>query len=313
MERPPDAARDAPTERAGFAAAPGTNEFVADLLDRVGDLLEAQHANPFRVRAYHHGAHVVRTLAEPVANLVARDGAASLEHLEGIGWRLGAAIAEIVRTGALRYLDHLEGEVSSEERLQTIPGLGPELAHRIREALHVDSLEALEVAAHDGRLEQVHGVGPRRAQGIREHLELRLGPRRHQVERRPEVAVLLAIDAEYRERADRGEFHLIAPRRFNPDGHAWLPVWHAEREGWSFTAMFSNTGRAHQLGTTRDWVVIFYEHADLHDQATVVTERRGELVGKRVVRGREDECRRCYHRPVDPDVVEWAHHVADTL
>ena len=67
---------------------------------------------------------------------------------------------------------------------------------------------------------------------------------------------------------------------------------HTTRQGWHFTALYSNTARAHQLGHTRDWVVIFHYDDDHHEEAqnTVVTEPRGSLVGHRVVRGREADC-----------------------
>ena len=69
---------------------------------------------------------------------------------------------------------------------------------------------------------------------------------------------------------------------------------HEDRGGWSFTALFSNTARAHDLGMTRDWVVIYFERDGEEDQCTVVTERSGDLTGRRVVRGRETECARLY-------------------
>ncbi len=56
-------------------------------------------------------------------------------------------------------------------------------------------------------------------------------------------------------------------------------------------ALFSNTARAHELGRTGDWVVLFYERNGDSGQCTVVTETRGPLAGRRVVRGRESECR----------------------
>jgi hypothetical protein len=56
------------------------------------------------------------------------------------------------------------------------------------------------------------------------------------------------------------------------------------------TALFSNTARAHALGRTHDWVVLFYERNGDEGQCTVVTETRGPLAGRRVVRGRESEC-----------------------
>ncbi|MDQ2696666.1 MAG: hypothetical protein M3Z21_15085, partial [Pseudomonadota bacterium] len=90
----------------------------------------------------------------------------------------------------------------------------------------------------------------------------------------------------------------IAPRRFNPDGKAWLPVLHTQRGPWSFTALYSNTPRAHELGRTHDWVVVYYYDGHRQEsQHTVVTETRGPLAGRRVVRGRETECRRLYLPP----------------
>ena len=106
---------------------------------------------------------------------------------------------------------------------------------------------------------------------------------------RPAVATLLAADAEYRDGAARGRLRRIAPRRFNPDRQAWLPILHTERDGWQITALFSNTARAHELGRTRDWVVLFYERDGDSGQCTVVTETHGPHAGQRVVRGRESE------------------------
>ena len=108
------------------------------------------------------------------------------------------------------------------------------------------------------------------------------------------VDLLLDIDREYRSAAREGKLRTIAPRRFNPYGEAWLPLLHVDRDGWSFTALFSNTERAHQLAKTHDWVVLHYERDGRARRCTVVTERRGQLAGLRVVRGREQACRRYY-------------------
>lgn len=111
----------------------------------------------------------------------------------------------------------------------------------------------------------------------------------------PGVDILLAIDQEYREKAKAGVLKLIAPRRLNPDGKPWLPVLHTRYGPWHFTALFSNTERARDMHRTHDWVVVYFSLDDGEDgQATVVTERRGSLTGRRVVRGREPECARHY-------------------
>ncbi|HET7362932.1 MAG TPA: hypothetical protein VFJ70_05080 [Burkholderiales bacterium] len=111
----------------------------------------------------------------------------------------------------------------------------------------------------------------------------------------PGVDLLLEVDREYREKAHAGLLPKIAPRRFNPDRVPWLPVLHKRHDPWNFTALFSNTERAHEFHRTYDWVVIFFSDADGEEgQVTVVTERRGDLTGSRVVRGREPECARYY-------------------
>lgn len=269
------------------------NKQAAEIFRECAGILQHQAANPFRVNAYVRAANVLDALQDDVRELLESEGTDGLVKLPGIGEGLAAAIDEIARTGRLSQLDRLRGEASPEALFQTLPGVGRKLAEDIHETLHVDSLEALENAAHDGSLLTVPGIGERRAAAIRAGLVAMLGrgrPRRRRQGRLPAVRLLLEIDAQYRQQAAAGELPKIAPKRFNPEGRAWLPILHAEREGWHFTALFSNTARAHELGRTDDWVVIyFYDDDHQEGQCTVVTETRGPREGERVVRGREDE------------------------
>lgn len=286
-----------------------SNEDVAETLERVADLLEAQDANPFRVRAYRNAVATLRELDRPVRELLDEGGTKALEELPGIGASLASAIRESVYTGRLGMLDRLEGQVSPEDLFTTVPGIGDELARRIHAELAIDTLEELELAAHDGRLEEVDGFGPRRTRAVRESLGNILsrsvrrrarrvdrngGPAPAGESERPPVGVLLDVDQEYRRKAGAGELPTIAPRRFNPEGAPWLPILHTLRGPWHFTALFSNTARAHRLGKTDDWVVLYHERDGHERQATVVTEHQGALAGRRVVRGRERECREHY-------------------
>lgn len=270
------------------------NEDLARRLERIAERLEAQGANPFRVNAYRRGAGTVRAAPEALVDVFVREGLQGLERLPAIGPNIGSLIREYARTGRISLLERLEGAVSAEEVLASVPGLGPKLAHRIHDVLGVETLEELECACHDGRLAGVAGFGPRRVAAIAASVGASLGgAARQRANRagieRPSAAALLAVDAEYRERAQAGTLPRITPRRFNPEGRAWLPILHVESEGWSLTALYSNSARAHRLGKTRDWVVIYADRDGQHDQCTVVSERRGGgLV--RVIRGRELEC-----------------------
>lgn len=274
------------------------NLAIADRLREMADLLHAQGANPFRAGAYRRAADAVARLPHDVRELFDTQGVAGLDTIPGVGKGIASAIAELLNTGRWAQLERLRGTTDPVALFQTIPGVGEDLARRMHDALAVDTLEALEAAAHDGQLELVPGIGPRRAAAIRAALAAMLdrvrrprlpAPAQHE----PPVDLLLEIDRNYRAEAARGTLPTIAPKRFNPAGEAWLPILHADRAGWHFTALFSNTQRAHELGMTQDWVVIYFYDDAHHEegQRTVVTETRGPLVGTRVVRGRERECR----------------------
>lgn len=271
------------------------NADTARMFRECAEILRGQKANPFRINAYIHAAQTLESLRVDARDILEKDGIDGLIRLPAVGKGLAAAIDEIARTGRLTQLDRLRGEAQPENLFQMVPGIGPKLAATIHDALHIETLEALEMAAHDGRLDAIPGIGERRAAAIRAGLAALLtsGRKRATVPRAsPSVDILLDVDEEYRRRAAAGKLPKIAPKRFNPEGEAWLPILHTNKNGWHFTALFSNTARAHELGMTDDWVVLYY-YDDHHEegQNTIVTETHGPLRGKRVVRGREAECR----------------------
>jgi len=282
-----------------------TNCEIADRLASIADLLEAQEANPHRVRSYRSAAQNIRDYDESIAECVRQDDHA-LEEIPGIGSSLAGLIAEYVRTGESQLLNRLQAQAPPEQRFAHVLGIGPELAERVARELGITSLEELEQAAHDGRLAAVKGFGAARVEGVKNALAGMLGTSaKRRADRRtteqpasrdvPPVEVLLDVDAEYRRKAREDTLKKIAPKRFNPEGEAWLPILRTDRGPWRFTALFSNTARAHELGKTNDWVVLYFrKDGGPERQVTVVTGSKGALKGKRVVRGHEKECRRYY-------------------
>ncbi len=271
------------------------NQEMARQFRTAASLLRAQHADRRRIDAYEHGADELDRLGESAAAVYRREGAHGLIALPAIGRGLASAIADVVEFGHWRWLDRLQGDVDPERVLASIPTVGAALAHRIHTELHVESLDELELAIYDGRLGRMRGMGDKRWHAIRDALLARRrspsalasaalpeNPGEHPFP--PTSDTLLSIDAEYRTKADLNHLPTIAPRRFNPTRAHWLPVLHTEREGQHFTAMFSNTARAHELGHIDDWVVVSVDGTDdMH--WTVVTEPAGQRAGQRVVRG----------------------------
>ncbi len=259
-------------------------EIAQHLLDHAREL-EHRDGNLFRVRAYRTAAGVIADHPRPLAGILEDEGRKGLASIRGVGRQLSCALDALIRTGTIRDDD---ATVAPDRLLTSVPGVGNELARRLREELHITSLEELELAVHDGRLGAV-GVGPKRLRGIQDALAVRLGrlPASRKTDDEPSVAELLEIDAEFRKLIERhatvDQDKTTARRRSR-----MLVVGCG---GWQFRAHYADTALAHRLGATRDWVIIDFQDKRRTGQRTVVTETRGPQAGRRVVRGREDECR----------------------
>jgi hypothetical protein len=269
----------------------GVNQDVAGRLEEAARLLQDQGADRYRVGAYLRAASSIRSMQTPVDEVIRVQGLDGLKQLPYVGETIARAIRELVMHGRLPMLDRLRGEADPAALLASVPGIGRVLANRLHEELGLETLADLEAAAHDGRLATLAGFGPKRLAGIRDSLAHRLGRVRVPMipGDTPSVSELLDVDREYREKAAAGELQRIAPRRFNPSGEAWLPILHTRRGTRRYTALFSNTARAHRTGNTRDWVVLYGDNGSGEHRHTVITARYGPLRGRRVVAGREDE------------------------
>jgi len=269
------------------------NQHVAGRLEEAASLLRDQGADPYRVNAYRRAAMTVRGSAEPVDDVFRQKGLEGLKALRGVGDTIARAIRELLVHGRLPMLDRLRGESDPVSLLASVPGIGGTLAERLHDELGLETLADLEAAAHDGRLDTIAGFGEKRLAGIRDSLAHRLGrvpmPAAGPAAS-PPVSELLDVDREYREKVFAGQLQLIAPRRFNPAGEAWLPILHTGRGTRHYTALYSNTARAHGAGKTRDWVVLYHDDGSGERLHTVVTAARGSMRGRRVVAGREPEC-----------------------
>jgi DNA polymerase (family X) len=263
---------------------------IAGRLDEVANIFAEQGANRFRIQAYRRAANVLRRLSRSVSDIFAEQGIQGLEQISGIGASIARAIRDILLHGRLGMLDRLRGESDPTAVLATVPGIGKVYASRLHDDLGIETLEELEMAAHDGRLEHYPGIGAKRLAGIRDSLAQRLGRVRRQPmptptpatpaplrfpRQKPSASELLDVDREYRGKVASGTLTQIAPRRFNPEGEAWLPIMHTARNGRHYTVLFSNTARAHEQAKTRDWVVLFCDNGDTEDRFTVITSEFG--------------------------------------
>jgi hypothetical protein len=250
------------------------NQTISYLLRAQANRLEREEGSLLRVRAYRQAADAIDALTTPLAILYAELGIGGLAKLPTIGDHLAYTLEGLLTTGEWRTMRPEEAHREPNRQLSSLPGIGPKLALRLREHLGVDSLDDLERAASEGRLAAVV-IGPRRLQRLREALAQRHRPG-SPLPGEPPVADLLHIDAEFR-RVAGGQFLLAG-----------------ECAGFHWRAHFAQSALAHRLEQTRDWVEVRFDDGRQAGERIVLTEQHGDLAGRRVVRGREDECRTLY-------------------
>jgi len=279
-----------------------TNHQVADHLLEAANILRQKGANPYRIRAYRSAARTIENLDRDLVEIIEQDDVDGLVKLPFVGKNIAYAVYEIVATGKWNFLESLRNSLKPPDVFKLIPGVGPKLANQIYLTLHVNTLEELELAANSGKLAEIPGIGERRQRMITETLAsiLHDTQRSYHVQRDgPKVDILLKIDRMYRKKAKQGLLKTIAPKRFNPSGVSWLPIMNYQDSNWQFRIMYSNTERAHRLHKLSDWVIVHaYDSAHHEFNRTIVTETRGFLKGKRVVRGYEQECMEYYKAKV---------------
>lgn len=118
------------------------NQQLATIFRSMADLLSAQRANPYRVRAYRRAADALLAIEEDVATLVERQG---LEEVDGIGADLAKKIEEFLETGTIRAYEELKTPLPAEVKSwANLPGLSESLVTYLYFRLGIRTLDDLE-------------------------------------------------------------------------------------------------------------------------------------------------------------------------
>ena len=100
-----------------------TREQMAAVLEEIALLLELKDENPFKVRAYRHGAETVMAYDGDIVKL-AEDN--ELKGIKGIGEALRDKLHELASSGALKFHQNLRAEFPEGLLgLFDLQGLGP--------------------------------------------------------------------------------------------------------------------------------------------------------------------------------------------
>ena len=135
--------------------APERNQQLAALFRSIAELMAAQRANPYRIRAYRRGADVLLALDEDVADVAQRH---ALEEIDGIGTDLAQKIEEFLRTGRIATLETLRVSLPDHIKGWTeLPGLSESLVTYLYSRLNIATLADLEKLVQSHMLRTMPG------------------------------------------------------------------------------------------------------------------------------------------------------------
>ncbi|MFW6223489.1 MAG: helix-hairpin-helix domain-containing protein [Spirochaetota bacterium] len=144
---------------------PVRNAEVAEMLEKLADLLAIKGENQFRIRAYRNAARTITGMQAGVAALVERGE--DLSAYPGIGKAIAEKITEIVETGSLSKLEEATGELPEGLLdLLRIPELGPRRVKELYDELGITSIDELASALGEGRVRELEGFGEKLEQSL---------------------------------------------------------------------------------------------------------------------------------------------------
>jgi DNA polymerase (family 10) len=133
------------------------NREIADIFKRIGDILDIQGENRFKVLAYRRAAESILNLGQ---DLRAYWQAGTLQEIPGIGPAIAEKTEELLTTGRLEFYEQLQDQVpTGVVSLLEIPDVGPKTAKLLWEELGLQSVAELEEAARAGQLRGLPGLG----------------------------------------------------------------------------------------------------------------------------------------------------------
>jgi len=145
------------------------NSKIAEIFNKMADILEIEEENPFRIRAYRRAAQTIENLSGDILQYVKED---SLVKLPGIGEDLASKIKEFLKTGKIVSYEKLKKKVKPVLLdMLDIPGVGPKTARLLYERLKIRSLAELHAKARAHKISGLPGVKDKTEENILKGLD----------------------------------------------------------------------------------------------------------------------------------------------
>lgn len=146
------------------------NKEIAEIFEKMADILEFLGDNPYRISTYRRVANILSELNVDVQDLV-KSG--KIHHIPGIGASSVEKILEYLRTGNISKYEELKGKVPEDLlELMNVPSIGPKTLKLAYERLGIRTKDDFIRAVRSGMLATLPGFGEKKLQNIMRGIEL---------------------------------------------------------------------------------------------------------------------------------------------
>ncbi|MBM4278053.1 MAG: DNA polymerase/3'-5' exonuclease PolX [Deltaproteobacteria bacterium] len=146
------------------------NKELADLFEKMADILEFKDENPFKISAYRRASRILGDLTQDIEEIAGRG---ELKKIPGIGEGISQKIEEYLKTGKVSKLEEVRKGVSDELiAMMDIPGMGPKTLALIHKERGIGNLSQLEKAVEDGSLIGLPGMGEKKVENMKRGIQL---------------------------------------------------------------------------------------------------------------------------------------------
>lgn len=153
-------------------AAPATstrlwsNQQIAALLDRIGDILAIQGENRFKIIAYQRASDVIEHSSRGVQDVWQGD-TANLRAIPGVGEAIADKLDELFRTGEMRYYEKIRAQIPEGlVDMLAIPGVGPKTVSKFWKDFNITTLDGLKAALADPA-KNLPGIGDKTIENLK--------------------------------------------------------------------------------------------------------------------------------------------------
>ena len=146
------------------------NKELADLFEKMADILEFKGENPFKISAYRKASRIIGDLTQDIEDITE---SGKLKDVPGIGEGMAQKIMEYLKTGKVSKFEEVRKGVPDELiAIMDIPGMGPKTLSMLHKEKGISNLSQMEKAVEDGSLVGLPGIGEKKVENIKRGIQL---------------------------------------------------------------------------------------------------------------------------------------------